>query len=475
MATITAYKKSNGELSYRAQVRIKQSGKIVFSKARSFPTKAAAESWAKRMEVESARPGFLEEQALGKTTIGDLLVRYRDELTEAGCLGRTKGAVLELLLRSSISEIAAVSLTSADVVEHCKVRAAAGAGPATVQQDMIYLRAMLDHAVRAWHLPVSVAPVDAASTPVRKLGLTGKSRSRSRRPTAEELELLLGWLARREAGHNARIPHRDIVRFAIASAMRLGEIGRIEWADLDEQRRTVIIRQRKSPSNKLTNDQEVPLLGEAWDIVARQPRVDARIFPYNMESVSAAFELGCKAMGIFDLRFHDLRHEGASRLFEQGYSIQEVALVTGHRSWNSLKRYTQLKPESLHDKQPPRSAPPAALPEIRPSGAGVFVGRWQCEADVLAAYGLNVQDLDGGRVLFAASHDEAGAYVLFEESGVLYQVLNAGATRDWLPEQTTVNRVRHRAKTGKLGMVNGRNAYGNALVDFLASVGESRS
>ncbi|BAK75432.1 site-specific recombinase, phage integrase family protein [Pseudogulbenkiania sp. NH8B] len=471
MATITKYRKRNGELSYSAQVRVKQDGKVVFSKSRSFPTRDAAESWAKRIEVQSAEPGFIERHKLGKVTIGELLERYRDELTEAGRLGRSKGYVLDLLLRSSISEIAAINLTSADVVEHCKVRAAAGAGPATVQQDVIYLRTMLDHAARAWHLPVSVAPVDAASAPVRKLGLTGKSRSRSRRPTEEELELLLGWLASREAGHNASIPHRDIVRFAIASAMRLGEIGRIEWADLNEQRRTVMIRQRKSPSNKLTNDQEVPLLGEAWEIVARQPRTEARIFPYNMDSVSAAFERGCKAMGVIDLRFHDLRHEGASRLFEQGYSIQEVALVTGHQSWNNLKRYTQLKPESLHDKQPPRPAPPVALPEIPVSGAGVFVGRWHCEADVLADYGLDAEDLDGGRVLFAASHDGHGAFVLFEEAGTLYQVVSDGAVRDWLPEPTTVNKVRHRAKTGKLGMVNGRNEYGNALINVLAGVG----
>jgi site-specific recombinase XerD len=49
-----------------------------------------------------------------------------------------------------------------------------------------------------------------------------------------------------------------------------------------------------------------------------------------------------------DLHFHDLRHEATSRLFEQGYQIQEVAIVTGHQSWDMLKRYTQLRPESLH-------------------------------------------------------------------------------------------------------------------------------
>ena len=55
-----------------------------------------------------------------------------------------------------------------------------------------------------------------------------------------------------------------------------------------------------------------------------------------------------RACGIADLHFHDLRHEGVSRLFEKGYAIEQVSLVSGHRSWSSLKRYTNLRPDSLH-------------------------------------------------------------------------------------------------------------------------------
>ena len=51
---------------------------------------------------------------------------------------------------------------------------------------------------------------------------------------------------------------------------------------------------------------------------------------------------------IEDLHFHDLRHEGTSRLFEAGFSIEQVALVTGHKDWKMLRRYTHLKPEHLH-------------------------------------------------------------------------------------------------------------------------------
>jgi site-specific recombinase XerD len=51
---------------------------------------------------------------------------------------------------------------------------------------------------------------------------------------------------------------------------------------------------------------------------------------------------------IKNLHFHDLRHEATSRLFEAGFSIEQVALVTGHKDWKMLRRYTHLRPEHLH-------------------------------------------------------------------------------------------------------------------------------
>jgi site-specific recombinase XerD len=58
-------------------------------------------------------------------------------------------------------------------------------------------------------------------------------------------------------------------------------------------------------------------------------------------------------LGVPDLNFHDLRHQGTSRLFEEGYQIRQVALVIGHKDWRHLRRYTNLKPESLHKADVP--------------------------------------------------------------------------------------------------------------------------
>ncbi|PLM50098.1 integrase, partial [Klebsiella pneumoniae] len=89
----------------------------------------------------------------------------------------------------------------------------------------------------------------------------------------------------------------------------------------------------------------------AWRILTMQPRVDDRVFPFNPKSITAMYRRVRDELGIEDLRYHDLRREGASRLFEAGFSIEEVAQVTGHRSLNILWQvYTELFPKTLHEK-----------------------------------------------------------------------------------------------------------------------------
>ena len=170
--------------------------------------------------------------------------------------------------------------------------------------------------------------------------------------------------AKRDNDPRAFVPIWDIILFAICTAMRLGEIvgeGGVVWEDLDLANRTLWVRNRKDPKQVEGNDSEIPLLlgpvvyrGRVIDpleIILRQPTANqrtGRIFPYVDGTISRLFCITVAELGIENLRFHDLRHDGVSRLFEHGFKIEQVALVSGHRDWKSLKRYTNLKPESLH-------------------------------------------------------------------------------------------------------------------------------
>ncbi len=71
------------------------------------------------------------------------------------------------------------------------------------------------------------------------------------------------------------------------------------------------------------------------------------MFPQKPRSIGTAFRRACIDLGIEDLHFHDLRHEGTSRLFEAGLKIQQVALVPGHKDWKKLKRFTHLNADSI--------------------------------------------------------------------------------------------------------------------------------
>ncbi len=73
-------------------------------------------------------------------------------------------------------------------------------------------------------------------------------------------------------------------------------------------------------------------------IIQTMPKAVEEIFPYNAESISVSWTRACKFLGIDDLHFHDLRHEGVSRLFEMDWDIPRVASVSGHRDWNSMRR-----------------------------------------------------------------------------------------------------------------------------------------
>jgi integrase len=147
----------------------------------------------------------------------------------------------------------------------------------------------------------------------------------------------------------------EILQFCLASAMRISEVCRLEWKDFDTKAKTVVIRDRKHPQEKLGNDQTVPLLDasgyDAFKIARRQPQKGLRIFPYSSSTVGTYFIRAVAKLGLEDLHLHDLRHEAISRLFDAGYRIEQVALVSGHRDWAMLKRYTHVHAADFHRKE----------------------------------------------------------------------------------------------------------------------------
>jgi len=318
------------------------------TQAKTFTKKVTAEAWGKQRveEIEQGVLGGGEHMTLRK-----LLDKYlNDPFVQ---MGRSKRYSLNMIMDCDIGLVKTDELKAKHIVDFCKDRNAAGAGMPTVAVDVSNLRSVLKTAEALYDVAVDESAVVKAMPTLHALKLVGKGQIRSRRPAEEEIEKLKKALKERQSKRTSTIPFIDILDFSILSCMRIGEVCKITWEDLNEEEGWVWVRDRKDPRRKDGNHMKVPLLGGALDIALRQKKTrDPRIFPYNGRSVSAGFQRERNKLGIEDLRYHDLRREGASRLFEQGYPIDKVAQVTGHRDLNTLWRvYTSVFPDRVIEGQ----------------------------------------------------------------------------------------------------------------------------
>jgi integrase len=272
-------------------------------------------------------------------------VKYRKEVSEIRPMGRSKSAHIKFLENMNLANINVTDIKSSDLIKHVRERRKSGAGPSTVNNDLVWLRIILRYARAAWNVPVDLKTIDDAYEVLRAEKLVSKSKARSRRPTETELVCLSDYFQNKEKHRNS-MPMNDIMWFAIHSARRQSEITGLLIDDNDEKTRTGIVRNLKHPTDRELF-RRFKYSDEAWEIVCRHTHKEERLFPFDPKTVGASFTRACRLLEIDDLHFHDLRHEATSRLFEAGYSIIEVQQFTLHDSWGTLSRYTHLRPESV--------------------------------------------------------------------------------------------------------------------------------
>lgn len=288
-----------------------------------------------------------------------LVQKYVDERNRPGSRGirGSQTYILRLLQRMAIGAVKFAKLKPSDFMDHCKVRRASGVLPQTIMQDMTYLSGVLKYAFEIWELPGAEDACKAykrAKAQLMREQLISKSQPRDRRPTQQELDLLLARAAEEDKRPLNKITMTPIIRFSYLTARRISETCRLRWADINHEKRTCLVRDLKNPKGKGFHD-EFPLLGEAYDLVMAQPQVNERIFPFVAKSCSARYTTMKRTLAALhpdlfkNLRLHDNRREAISRLFEQGFNVPEVARVSLHRNPTQLLgTYTRLKAEDLH-------------------------------------------------------------------------------------------------------------------------------
>jgi len=253
MATIS--KLPSGK--YRAQVR-----RQGIYKAQTFSRKIDAQGWAVEIEraIESGSTRGIMRPAAGMT-LADIVEAYTAQVR----LPATATGYLQQIAHV-IGHVSVRQLNALHLQEWVAERQKAGLQTASILRPMGRLSTMLQWARDIRSIDVNPEIVLEARRRLVRHN-PNYNRQRDRLPTPTEIEKLRAYF---RAEYGGRTPMAAVMDFALASAMRVGEICRITYADVDWAKNTVTIRDRKDPKLKIGNNQIVPLLPAAMEIVRQQ-------------------------------------------------------------------------------------------------------------------------------------------------------------------------------------------------------------
>ena len=339
MGTISERIRKDGKPTYRAQITIQRDGQKPIRESKTFERKKPAQNWIQSRESELRDLPDLSVARNSKVTLADAIDKYIAKSRKE--IGKTKAQVLETIKGFEIADMHCDKIKSQHLVafiEHLNKHVK----PQTAANYLSHLGAVFAIAEAAWGIPLDVNEMQKARKVTTNLGLTAKSVERERRPTLDELGNILSHFEERSNRNKKYVPMTKVILFAIFSTRRQGEICNLLWSDLSTDMTSILVRDMKHPGQKIGNNVRCELTPRAKKIIEMMPKTAERIFPFNPDTISASFTRACLFLQINDLRFHDLRHEGISHYFEMGRTIPQLASVSGHRSWQSMQRYTQL-------------------------------------------------------------------------------------------------------------------------------------
>jgi integrase len=320
--------RKKGEGQYHVQIRKRGYP----TQTKTFTKEADAKRWATIIEAEMERGVFVSRTEAESTLLKDVLQRYATEVLPMKRSAQSDRSRIKTLLES-FGQYRMASLTSTQVAAF-RDRRLQVVGPQSVIHEINLLNRVLKAATMDWGIAL---PGGLPTAQVRK---PTKPRGRDRRVSQDEIAKIL------VATESAEL--RTIIALAVETGMRRNELASLMWDHIDLKKQTAHL-----PKTKTDVPRTIPLSKAAIAALETFGAKDqGKVFSLQGESMSQAFERACEKhrADIPGVRFHDLRHEATSRLFEKGLNLMEVAAITGHKTLDMLKRYTHLRAEDLAKK-----------------------------------------------------------------------------------------------------------------------------
>jgi integrase len=309
------------------RVRIRRKGALPISK--QFNSKIDASKWARKVERLVELGKYEDTTEAGMTTLAEALYRYKVEKT-ADKKGMSEESYrIGKLMRYDIAKVSLAELTAGKLTKFRKALALETSN-SNANRYVSLICTCLKTALNEWEIYIPTNPCD-------KVGQLPEPAPKEDRITPEQEARIM---ASARESRNIYLP--CIITIGFELGMRRGEIVKLRWEWIKGD--TIVI-----PDTKNGTTRTVPLtdrINAEFDKLQRQDI--GRIFG-NMKSFRDAWEHCLKRAGV-QTNFHRLRHEACSRLDEKGFTIPQICSISGHKSWESLKRYTHIKPETLREK-----------------------------------------------------------------------------------------------------------------------------
>lgn len=337
MPYIEKRQRSDGLVSYRAQVRVKGFP----PQARTFRRRQDAVKWARQVEAA------IDERRLSPTptekrssTVADVIEDYLEEGIEEIVEAARRDRRRQLdWWRKRLGKIKLLWLRPADVAPVVSdLRRGGGLGgrplsPSTCNRYLASISAVLSWAVKR-------RTYGLGSHPLRGALLTQKEpEGRVRFLDNSERERLLEVCSNSVDGRLYLL-----VLLAISTGMRRSELLRLRWRHVDLDRGLISITRSKNRDRRTVGVGGVALR-ELHSRATERRGLDDRVLeplPGQALFPRKAWRVAIEGAELENFRFHDLRHTAASYLAMNGASPSEIGEILGHRTLAMVKRYAHL-------------------------------------------------------------------------------------------------------------------------------------
>lgn len=235
-------------------------------------------------------------------------------------------------------------LKGSDIRSYIEARKSEGAAQGTVNREIGLFSSAINYARNEWDWEIP--------NPVMGKRLR-EPEGRIRWLTKEEAAQLI-----KAAETDPRATHLpDLIRLAVNTGMRKGEMLGLEWRRVDLKANLVHLGAEHTKAGKRRS---VPLNDEARSALLSRANFRAKYCPASpwvftnrkgerIESVKTSFSSACENAGIEDFTVHDLRHTCAAWLVSAGASLIEVRDLLGHSTIRMTERYAHLAPDNVRN------------------------------------------------------------------------------------------------------------------------------